>query len=38
LVTFQAEDPPLGFVELITLPLSSTATHKPVLGQDTLDK
>jgi hypothetical protein len=28
----------VGFVEVITLPLSSTATHRAVLGQDTAFK
>jgi hypothetical protein len=38
LVTFQAEAGPVGLDELTTLPLSSTATHMLVVGQDTLDK
>ena len=34
-VTFQAAAPPVGLVEVTTLPLPSTSTQKPVVGQDT---
>jgi hypothetical protein len=35
-VTFQAAAPPVGSVEVITLPRSSTATHRDAEGQETL--
>jgi hypothetical protein len=35
LLTVQAADPPVGFVEVTTLPLLSTATQKPLLVHDT---
>ena len=34
-VTFQAATPPVGLVEVTTLPKLSTATHRLLLGQDT---
>jgi hypothetical protein len=36
LLTRQAAAPPVGFVEMMALPLSSVATQSPTLGQDTL--
>ncbi len=35
LVTVQAAAPPVGLLEVTTLPLRSTATQRPLLGQDT---
>ena len=35
LVTVQAAAPPVGLLEVTTLPLLSTATQRPLLGQDT---
>jgi hypothetical protein len=37
-VTFQAAAPPVGFLEVTTLPPPSTATQKLLLGQDTLER
>src|SRR5436190_1543975 len=34
-VTVQAAAPTVGLLEVTTLPLSSTATHRSLLGQDT---
>jgi hypothetical protein len=34
-VTVQAVAPPVGWLEVTTLPLLSTATQRPLLGQDT---
>jgi hypothetical protein len=34
-VTIQAAAPPLGLLEVTTLPVKSTATQRPLLGQDT---
>jgi hypothetical protein len=36
-VTFQAVVSPLGLLEVTTLPLPPTATHRPLLGQDKLE-
>jgi hypothetical protein len=36
LATFHAVDPDAGLVDVTAFPPSSTATHNPVLGQDTL--
>ena len=33
--TVQAAAPPVGLLEVTTLPLRSTATQRPLLGQDT---
>jgi hypothetical protein len=35
LVTVQAVAPPVGLLEVTTLPLPSTATQRPLPGQDT---
>src|SRR5450756_1420219 len=35
LVTVQAPAPPVGLLEVTTLPAKSTATQRPLLGQDT---
>jgi hypothetical protein len=37
-VTAQAEVPPVGLLEAMTLPAAPTATQKPLVGQDTLEK
>jgi hypothetical protein len=38
LVTVQAAAPPVGWLEVTTLPLPSTATQRPLLGQFTAEK
>jgi hypothetical protein len=36
-VTVQAAAPPVGLLDVTTLPPLSKATHRPLLGQDTPD-
>jgi hypothetical protein len=35
LVSVHADDPPVGLVDVVTLPWLSTATHRVVVGHDT---